>query len=229
MYAGAGPYVLVLAVERMIRTTQNDDVAVAFGCAAALVLEAVILGSSCTAAVAKTLAWLEQAAAATTDPPCSVPATVWAAVAASLVEAAELAPEQPLQAATHLGRNCHLPNSVQTAVLPALHLEHRRRNKRISAAKRLGPFGAGQGGEHPGSWPLPIEPQNEQQAEFCLPCSMGSACPLPGRPPRRATMSSDAQTTRSAAITDMLASADEHQQQIETPADFVEVVRSAIR
>jgi hypothetical protein len=40
--------------------TQDNDVAVAYGCAAALVLEGVMLGASVTAAVASTVDWLQQ-------------------------------------------------------------------------------------------------------------------------------------------------------------------------
>ncbi|KAL4451369.1 hypothetical protein ABPG77_009441 [Micractinium sp. CCAP 211/92] len=58
LHAGAERGELVAAVERMIRVTQNDPVAVAYGTAAALILEAVVQGANVAAAVASTVDWL---------------------------------------------------------------------------------------------------------------------------------------------------------------------------
>ena len=84
------------------RVTQDDDVAVAYGCAAALVLEGVMLGASVTAAVASTVDWLQQqrqlqqhqqpdqegaVAAAAAH---AVPVALWGEVALQLLRAAEV-------------------------------------------------------------------------------------------------------------------------------------------
>lgn len=171
------------------RVTQNDPIAVAYGCAAALVLEAVLLGASVAAAVASTVDWLQQRAGvaepAQPEAAALVPPHLWAQVAERLLQAAELAPLPPLEAATRLGRNCHLPNSLQTPLQVLLHLEWRQAGRALerSAESKNG---------------LAQQPTDERPAataaaaaaggaaageEFCLPCSMGggTACPLPAR------------------------------------------------
>lgn len=139
--------------------TQNDPVAVAFGTAAALILEAVVRGASVAAAVASTIDWLlqqaaeqqqqagQQAGGAAVEP---VPGSLWAEVAARLLQAAELAPLPPLEAAAQLGRNCHLPNSLQTPLQVVLHLEYRhaqqaqQAQQQLKVVKTLKPLAEGQ-------------------------------------------------------------------------------------
>eukprot|EP00887_Chlorella_sp_A99_P003938 scaffold11.g3938.t1 len=196
LHAGGSRAELLGAVERMTRTTQNDASAVAYGCAAALVLEGVILGASVTSAVASTIAWLqdeerEQAATVQAPPPpglAAVPPAKWGEVAARLQQAADLAPLPPAEIVARLGRNCHLPNSLTTPLHVMLHLEWQRQQGRQGAP------GAGgsslQEGAVPGGAPqLPAPPQQataaattaEGGADACLPCGLGggSPCELP--------------------------------------------------
>ena len=201
--------------------------AVAYGCAAALVLEDVVLGASVTAAVAGTVDWLQQqqqqeqegtAAAAASH---AVPVALWGEVALQLLRAAELAPLPPLEAAGILGRNCHLPNSLTTPLQVLLHLEHQRWQQQ---------GGLGEGQQRSANPELldappqapPAAPSDASDGHFCLPCSMGSgsACAPPNR--------------QSAAGRAVLAAGMRQQQLRQGPATlpedaFVEAARLAIR
>ena len=247
------------------RVTQNDPVAVAYGCAAALVLEAVLLGSSVAAAVAATVEWLRQQAGMVEGPlaeaagqpsqtaravhtasdelpaalqvgALSEPAvqpSLWAEVADRLVQAAELAPLPPLEAATRLGRNCHLPNSLQTPLQVLLHMEFRFQQaggvQQLDAATdSSGPPAAAAAANSNGPPAAAAAALAEGAAagdHTCLPCSMGAAaCPLPAR---RAGQ-------RSAAGSPLLQALVQQQGGGSRPASlppeaYVEAVRSAIR
>lgn len=187
------------------RVTQNDPIAVAHGCAAAVVLEAVVLGASVAAAVAAAVEWLQQQAGAAGAPRAeaatemprtmaamaaangpqtgalaepSVQPVLWAEVADRLLQAAELAQLPPLEAATRLGRNCHLPNSLQTPLHVLLHLEW----KQVGGALQLNGMASG---SRPAAVQQPGAAAEGAAAgeDACLPCSMGggTACPLPAR------------------------------------------------
>ncbi|KAF5831978.1 ADP-ribosylation/Crystallin J1 [Dunaliella salina] len=182
----AGNPGLFPAVQRATRVTQNSTVACIWACAAAAILEAVVLtGCSPSQAVAAVAAELQQvnelrqskqAPTASTEAsqdaallepesaalpelqPAAAPITPGAAehrarstssqpvaeiadrvhrfafagamatqVSAHLSEAASLAALTPSSAVAQLGRNCHMPNALQTPLHIALHLEHRLR------------------------------------------------------------------------------------------------------
>ncbi|KAL4420713.1 hypothetical protein ABPG75_010369 [Micractinium tetrahymenae] len=261
LHAGAERGELLASVERMIRVTQNDPVAVAYGTAAALILEAVVQGASVAAAVACTVDWLQQPATqkgqqaeqqagqqqadvAAVEP---VSAALWGDVAARLLQAAELAPLTPLEGATQLGRNCHLPNSLQTPLQVVLHLEYRQaqqtqqrqQQQQGQAQQQQRQQIAGQqteqllgdhqeeqvaalpGGQQ-GNGPASAASADDAGGDFCLPCSMG-ACPLPGSPAER---SAAAGRRVLAAILEQQRAGSAAQL---PPEAFVEGVRLAIR
>lgn len=182
----------------------------AYGCAAALVLEGVLLGSSVAAAVAAALDWLQQQAGlvkaplaeAAGQPPqtgravhtaadllpaalqvgaLSEPAvqpSLWAEVADRLVLAAELAPLPPLEGTTRLGRNCHLPNSLQTPLQVLLHMEW----KAAGGAQQLDAAATSSGPAAAAAAAAATADGAAAGDDTCLPCSMGgAACPLPAR------------------------------------------------
>lgn len=212
--------------------------AVAYGCAAALVMEAVVMGASVTAAVAEAADWLQRAAhgsgpagaanaaAAGADGGArSVPAALWGEVAARLQQAAQLAPLAPLEAATRLGRNCHLPNSLQTPLQVLLHLEQRQEAK--LQTETLATEGGGtlhQAAADAQQSCVPVKQRADTTQDFCLPCSMGqsSVCQLPslvtpatGASP--ATRASQQQARQATPAT------------LSGAASFVEAVRLALR
>jgi hypothetical protein len=105
--AFAGDPALLTAVERMVRVTQNSDIAVAWGTAAARVLEAVILGAQPVDAVGVAIRQLR-------DPARAHPGALDAQVADAMDAAVALAGATHADAVTQLGRNCHLPGSAQS-------------------------------------------------------------------------------------------------------------------
>lgn len=120
---------LCLAVELATRTTQNDDEAVAWACAAALVLRRVCLGErvedAARGVVGRLQDWAAEskggkAAADEAGAPLPMAPALAADVAARLSEAIALVGEPPERAVAALGRNCHLPNSYQTPLHAAL-------------------------------------------------------------------------------------------------------------
>jgi len=88
------------AVEMATRTTQNDDEAVAWACAAALVLRRACLGERLEDAARGVVARLGEGGAGS-GPMLRLPMS-------------------PERATAALGRNCHLPNSYQTPLQAAL-------------------------------------------------------------------------------------------------------------
>jgi hypothetical protein len=105
--AYAGDRQLLTAVEQMVRVTQNSDIAVAWGTAAARVLEAVILGAKPADAVGLAIRQLR-------DPARARPGELDAQVADAMDAAVALAGATHADAVTQLGRNCHLPGSAQS-------------------------------------------------------------------------------------------------------------------
>mmetsp|Transcript_31082 Transcript_31082/g.80970 ORF Transcript_31082/g.80970 Transcript_31082/m.80970 type:complete len:576 (+) Transcript_31082:133-1860(+) len=191
----AGSPGLFPAVQHATRVTQNSSAACVWACAAAAILEAVVLtGCSPSQAVAAVAAELQQVSklprsqqaptspsepelvaalsepkpaalsepeqAAVSEPKAAaipimpeiatqgeggtssrhmpeIPdrtrrfafaGAMAAQVSAHLLEAASLAPLPLSCAVARLGRNCHMPNALQTPLLIALHLEHRLRD-----------------------------------------------------------------------------------------------------
>lgn len=210
--------------------TQNDDVAVAFGLAAAAILEQLILsGPSVAAAVQQAAAGLQQRAAeqaagvgegseaGPAAPPLQAggsasrssrsnsngpgqqygsagiaarlsPALA-AEVAGALLRAVELAPLAPPEAAQLLGRNCHLPTSLQTALHILLHVEgaggsrmqqaagpEKALNGSAESGQRSGPSGTSSSSPAPqqAQQGAGTRPGGEDAAAFCLPCSLGA-------------------------------------------------------
>lgn len=105
--AYAGDPQLLPAVEQMVCVTQNSDIAVAWGTAAARVLEAVILGATPADAVGLAIRQLR-------DPARARPGELDAQVADAMDAAVALAGATHADAVTQLGRNCHLPGSAQS-------------------------------------------------------------------------------------------------------------------
>lgn len=210
----------------------------AYGTAAALMLNGVIGDASVAAAVAATVDWLEQRQqqeqermeinpAADMQPAAeaeaeALTAELWGAVAAALLQAAEAAPLAPLTAAARLGRNCHLPNCLQTPLQVLLHLEHhgwqppqQQRPEQVQEQQQTRREEQHQQGERADG--AAGEPAD---ADLCLSCSMG-ACPLPGRPEQ----GSPAGRRVLAAVLER-----QRQQHADLPPDaFVQAVRLAIR
>lgn len=163
-----------------------------------------------------------------------MPAALWGEVAARLLQAAELAPLPPLEAAAQLGRNCHLPNSLQTPLQVLLHLEWRQAGGEGDSAPadrgQAAPPSAGPPGAAPqAAAAVAAGADAAASGDFCLPCSMGggAACPLPAR---RAGQGA------AAAGGAALLRAARQQQQDEgsspaalAPGAFIEAVRLAIR
>lgn len=96
--AFAGSPLMLPAVEDAIRVTQNDEIAVAWGCAAARVLEATILGASPATAVLATISALKAPWRAFKTP-------LDADIVAALEVAVEIADRPHMAAADMLGRN----------------------------------------------------------------------------------------------------------------------------
>jgi ADP-ribosylglycohydrolase len=107
---------LLPSVAALVRVTQESEVAVAYGCAAARILEAIILGSTPTKAVADALAALR-------NPARAFPTAEDAAVVASLEMVMEHAATTHAAAVAQLGRNCHLPGSFMSPLHALLALE----------------------------------------------------------------------------------------------------------
>ena len=105
----AGDAALIPCVADMIRVTQNNNTAVAWGCAAARVLEAIILGAPPSEAVTLAIAALE-------DSNRTSPLALDADVAAAMKAAYALREFSHADAVSQLGRNCHLPGCVQSPV-----------------------------------------------------------------------------------------------------------------
>lgn len=105
--AFAGDANLLPAVERMVRVTQDSDLAAAWGTAAARVLEAVILGAQPADAVRGAIGQLR-------DPGRAHPGALDAQIADAMDAAVVLAGAPHADAVAQLGRNCHLPGSAQS-------------------------------------------------------------------------------------------------------------------
>jgi ADP-ribosylglycohydrolase len=112
------PPLLRKATEMATRVTQNDDEAVAWACAASMVLRGVVLGSRVEDAAKEVVGRLEE------DPSLlpMLPA-VAREIASRLRDALARRGDSPEQAIAALGRNCHLPNSYQTPLQAALYGE----------------------------------------------------------------------------------------------------------
>jgi hypothetical protein len=153
------------AAEMATRVTQNDDEAVAWACAAALVLRRVVLGDRIEDAATVVASRLERWGAGREEeeregegegeappppPPLPMAPSVAAAIAAHVRDALARASDRPEQAAAVLGRNCHLPNSYQTPLQAALWGE-----RAFESGELRGSSGGG-GGE-----------RKEEAAAFC--------------------------------------------------------------
>ena len=147
--------------------------AAAFGVAAGKILELVTLGSSTTVAVQSTVAWISLGGGAAEEPPPDCLAgDAGAAVCRALEQAAALADRSASDAVDQLGRNCHLPTSLQTALHAALHVEWEHGIRTTPDGGRR----AAEAPAHGSAWP-------EAAAAACLPCSAdgppgGGACSL---------------------------------------------------
>lgn len=119
LMAGAGPERYLPAVERIVRTTQNTDKAVAFASATALVLELMIrgIGGPLNAVVESVPAVRRLGGSQGT----AEGAELYARVAHHLDEVVQGVGVQdvPSFTAKH-GRNCHMPNSLQTPLFAAV-------------------------------------------------------------------------------------------------------------
>ena len=131
--AFAGDAALLPTVADMIRTTQDSPAAVAWGAAAARVLEAVILGAPPAQAVQAAIAAMQARtpaycllacqharafdhASCVQDPARAFRTEQDAEVAAAMAAAAAMAGAPHADAVTQLGRNCHLPGALQSPV-----------------------------------------------------------------------------------------------------------------
>lgn len=109
------------ATEMATRTTQNDDEAVAWACAAALVLRKVCLGERIEDAARAVVGELkEQGGDDGARRSLPMAPEVAREVAARLEDALSRLDDSPEQAVAALGRNCHLPNSYQTPLHAAM-------------------------------------------------------------------------------------------------------------
>lgn len=206
----------------MVRTTQDDDTAAAFGCAAAIVLESVVLGSSVSTAVADAHAWLLQQANGSGGHASAVPPAIWRQVAERLQQAAALAHLPPREAVSILGRNCHLPGSLQTPLHVLLHLEWRLASGGDSVAAPAAPSSVHGGNVQKQQLDRTSALPAVGPVQACLPCSMGkgTACELPGPSPA------------GAAAVAALRQQQQQQQQLPaklTAAAYQDAVRLAIR
>ncbi|WIA13004.1 hypothetical protein OEZ85_006614 [Tetradesmus obliquus] len=118
MYAGDER--LMRLVEAATRTTQNTDAAAAWGCAGAAVLERLLLGQAAEQAVRETVQELQQqqnGGGSMPQPELS------AAIAGHLEKVLQLQQTPHADAVQELGRNCHMPNALQTPIHAVLHHE----------------------------------------------------------------------------------------------------------
>ncbi|GLI69252.1 hypothetical protein VaNZ11_013830 [Volvox africanus] len=112
-------------VELATRVTQNTDAAVAWASAGAVVLEQLLLGSSAVAAVQHVIQDLESPQGRL------VPfvRNLGPEIAGHLVRVLELRTTAVPVAVAALGRNCHMPNALQTPLHVVLHVEHMIRQR----------------------------------------------------------------------------------------------------
>ncbi|EFJ42871.1 hypothetical protein VOLCADRAFT_97046 [Volvox carteri f. nagariensis] len=109
---------LLRCVELATRVTQNTDAAVAWATAGAAVLEQLLLGSTAEAAVRHVIHDLR-------SPQGRLAPFVWgmgSEIAGHLARALELRTEPVPVAVAALGRNCHMPNALQTPLHVVLHM-----------------------------------------------------------------------------------------------------------
>ncbi|KAF6260730.1 ADP-ribosylation/Crystallin J1 [Scenedesmus sp. NREL 46B-D3] len=118
MYAGDER--LMSLVEAATRTTQNTDAAAAWGCAGAAVLERLLLGQPAGQAVKETVQELKQQQQGAGRMPDAEQA---ASIAGHLEKALQLQQTPHADAVQELGRNCHMPNALQTPIHAVLHHE----------------------------------------------------------------------------------------------------------
>ncbi|PNH12277.1 Crystallin J1A [Tetrabaena socialis] len=138
--AGGPAAGLLRCVELATRVTQNTDAAVAWACVGAAVLERMLLGGSALAAVEQTLAELE-GPQGRLAPHCGPLAPE---LAGHLRRVLQLRTTPVPEAVAELGRNCHMPNALQTPLLVVLYVEH------LAAGQSGGGSGGDAGGRGEG-------------------------------------------------------------------------------
>ncbi|GFR40758.1 hypothetical protein Agub_g1370, partial [Astrephomene gubernaculifera] len=111
---------LLRCVELATRVTQNSDAAVAWACIGAVVLEQVLLGASAEEAVRHAVQDL-QSPQGRLAPSCGPLAPE---LASHLLRVLELRTTPVPEAVAVLGRNCHMPNALQTPLQVVLYTEH---------------------------------------------------------------------------------------------------------
>ncbi|KAG2442291.1 hypothetical protein HXX76_002377 [Chlamydomonas incerta] len=117
---GEQPAGLLKATELATRVTQNTDAAVAWACAGARVLELLLGGSRAEAAVREVVADLRSPQGLLV-PYCGPLA---AELADHLAKAHDLRGVPVPEATAVLGRNCHMPNALQTPLQVVMHVEY---------------------------------------------------------------------------------------------------------
>ncbi|KAG2433550.1 hypothetical protein HYH02_012667 [Chlamydomonas schloesseri] len=149
------PMGLLKCVELATRVTQNTDAAVAWACAGARVLELVLAGWRAEAAVREVVADLRSPQGQLV-PYCSGPLA--AELADHLAKAHELRGVSVPEATAVLGRNCHMPNALQTPLQVVMHVEHLVEQQRQSQGQEApaADGGVGAGTATPGAQ-LPAE------------------------------------------------------------------------
>ncbi|GLC50861.1 hypothetical protein PLESTB_000440000 [Pleodorina starrii] len=107
-------------VELATRVTQNTDAAVAWASAGAVVLERLLMGSTAEAAVRHVVHDLESPGGRL----ARYVRDLAPEIAAQLARALELRTTAVPAAVTALGRNCHMPNALQTPLHVVMHVEY---------------------------------------------------------------------------------------------------------
>ncbi|KAG2498090.1 hypothetical protein HYH03_003848 [Edaphochlamys debaryana] len=124
---------LLECVELATRVTQNTDAAVAWACAGAAVLDSLLRGGTAAAAVEGAAAALESGA----GPLAARCGPLAPELAAHLRSCLALAATPVPEAVAKLGRNCHMPNALQTPLQVVLYVEHH--HAQAQAQARLPP------------------------------------------------------------------------------------------
>eukprot|EP00198_Chlamydomonas_reinhardtii_P003957 XP_001693293.1 predicted protein [Chlamydomonas reinhardtii] len=136
------PAGLLKCVELATRVTQNTAAAVAWACAGARVLELVLGGWRAEAAVREVVADLRSPQGLLV-PYCGPLA---AELADHLAKVHELRGVPVPEATAALGRNCHMPNALQTPLQVVMHVEHLVEQQRQQEAGVAGNAGEAKGG-----------------------------------------------------------------------------------
>ncbi|GLC39730.1 hypothetical protein PLESTM_000933600 [Pleodorina starrii] len=159
---------LLGCVELATRVTQNTDAAVAWASAGAVVLERLLMGSTAEAAVRHVVHDLESPRGRL----ARYVRDLAPEIAAQLARALELRTTPVPAAVTALGRNCHMPNALQTPLHVVMHVEYlaaqmqaeaevrqeREKDKGAEGGGGGGAAGANGGDPWVGGWPqLPAE------------------------------------------------------------------------